>query len=953
MEGGGNKLATLAELVVKVGADMSTLSKGLSESSKTMNRWAKQAEGSIGPVMDKIGQVAKVAGLAVVTGFSAATVAGVKLNAELEQSKIAFTTLLGSAERADAFLRDMRDFANTTPFEFQELQSSAKRLLAFGFAAEQIRPMLTAVGDAVAGLGGGQEMIDRVTLALGQMQAKGKVSAQEMMQLAETGIPAWQMLADKMGVTTQEVMKLSEKGLIPAGAAIQALTEGMSDRFGGMMEKMSKTMMGLWSTMKDTAATVLTEITGPAFEMLRAKLEAVSKQIDEWRDNGSLQEWAEKAKESIAAFWAVAEKVFSALVGVAKWIIDNWGKIVPILAGVLAAFMAYKTAITIINGLQIASKALNAVLAMNPINLVVIAIGLLVAAGVALYKNFDTVRYYALQAWGALKVGVLKALEVIAGAYEKVWGWVPVLGEKITAAHAKVRAALEKEKNIMAERAEAYKAMDAPKVKAPEIDVPKIDATIPKVANLGATALAAGEKAAKGAQETKAAWEKAAESLQVDMEVIAAKTDVLAQSAVIAGDKIGELAAREKGLTTQIETQRQVVNTVQQAFGALKAQKTVNIEEADKLRVRLAQEQKALSDLEVELYNNKKAMEDVAQATAKQRQAFADLGSEIIKVRQKYEQDLAAVLEDYKNKVASVNAKLLEDEASVTKQYEQNLEQRAKALSNFTGLFDAFQPKEVSGRALLTNLQTQLDAMRTWSTNLNDLAARGIDQGLLGELRAAGPGAAGEIAALNKLSASELNQYVAIWKEKSNIARVQATAELENQRMETLTKIQDLRSQAAVELEKYRLEWEQKNQSIRKNTEDEINRIAEKYNQLVSDSTVKGQQFVLNFASGMESQFGVLMEKVMTMQGILGMQVPSTGSAGLRVPAMAEGGIVTRPTLTLIGEKHPEAVIPLEKMSGRSGETKIYINVTGANARDIWEELEPQIERAFVRAGVI
>ena len=105
MEGGGNKLATLAELVVKVGADMSTLSKGLSESSKTMNRWAKQAEGSIGPVMDKIGQVAKVAGLAVVTGFSAATVAGVKLNAELEQSKIAFTTLLGSAERADAFLR--------------------------------------------------------------------------------------------------------------------------------------------------------------------------------------------------------------------------------------------------------------------------------------------------------------------------------------------------------------------------------------------------------------------------------------------------------------------------------------------------------------------------------------------------------------------------------------------------------------------------------------------------------------------------------------------------------------------------------------------------------------------------------------------------------------------------------------------------------------------------------
>jgi tape measure domain-containing protein len=150
-----------------------------------------------------------------------------------EQSTVAFTTMLKSGEAATKFLADLRDFAAKTPFEFTELEDASRRMMAFGFEAREVLPMMTAIGDATSGLGLGADGVNRVVLALGQMQAKSKVSAQEMMQLTETGIPAWRYLATSMGLTTAEVMKLSEKGLIPADQAIQGILEGMEADFGG------------------------------------------------------------------------------------------------------------------------------------------------------------------------------------------------------------------------------------------------------------------------------------------------------------------------------------------------------------------------------------------------------------------------------------------------------------------------------------------------------------------------------------------------------------------------------------------------------------------------------------------------------------------------------------------------------------------------------------------------
>ena len=177
-----------------------------------------------------------------------------------ETTEISFTTMLGSAEAARDMMDELADFAAHTPFELSGLQTATRQLLAYGFTAEDVIPMLTAVGDATAALGTGQAGIESVTRALGQMQTRGKVSAEEMLQLTEAGIPAWEYLAEAIGTDTAGAMQAVTDGAVSASQGIKAITQGMEQDFGGMMESQSKTVAGLMSNLADAIQQPLMEL---------------------------------------------------------------------------------------------------------------------------------------------------------------------------------------------------------------------------------------------------------------------------------------------------------------------------------------------------------------------------------------------------------------------------------------------------------------------------------------------------------------------------------------------------------------------------------------------------------------------------------------------------------------------------------------------------------------------
>lgn len=190
---------------------------------------------------------------AALEGVSGSIRAVVQEAMRFEQMTITFEHFYGSAERAREELSALADFAARTPFELRDIEQQALRLRAYGFAASDVVPLLTDVGDAVAALGTGAEGINRITLALGQMRSAGRANSRDMLQLTEALIPAWRYLAEALGKTEGEVRQLTEKGLIPARLAIAAIRYGMARDFGGLMERQMGTAAQQWANLADAA----------------------------------------------------------------------------------------------------------------------------------------------------------------------------------------------------------------------------------------------------------------------------------------------------------------------------------------------------------------------------------------------------------------------------------------------------------------------------------------------------------------------------------------------------------------------------------------------------------------------------------------------------------------------------------------------------------------------------
>lgn len=209
--------------------------------------------------------------------------AGLQTAAGMETAKISFTTMLGSAQKAGSFLKDLSAFAAKTPFEFPELQTAASSLISAGINANKVIPIMTTLGDVTSGMGTGSEGVQRATVALQQMSAAGRITGEDLNQLRDAGIPVYDLLAKATGKSKAEVVKLAQAGKLGSkelGQMMNALETGKGlERFSGLMDKQSASLSGQWSTLKDTANMALAGMITPVLPMLKAGMGKVSSTI--------------------------------------------------------------------------------------------------------------------------------------------------------------------------------------------------------------------------------------------------------------------------------------------------------------------------------------------------------------------------------------------------------------------------------------------------------------------------------------------------------------------------------------------------------------------------------------------------------------------------------------------------------------------------------------------------
>jgi hypothetical protein len=301
----------------------------------------------------------------------------------------------------------------------------------------------------------------------------------------------------------------------------------------------------------------------------------------------------------------------------------------------------------------------------------------------------------------------------------------------------------------------------------------------------------------------------------------------------------------------------------------------------------------SVSDIIAALVDMRNSLEKIQAETNRElleaEQTYADQCRE---VRTKLAQDEIALQQELSDKLAQISVAGLEREAQAIDAYKQSYAAKVESIKNQLGLFDEVKPQKVSGKSLLGNLDDQVSQFDSWQANLKSLAAKGVDQGLIDELRQMGVKAAPQIAALNTLTTEELGKYVSLWKTKNAQARAEANIEmrqarvdlgqrlseirtetqnqLTQQTIEMQNKLMEMKAKADEELAKYKKAWEEKNGEIKKNAAETIAAIEKKYEEIVKKSAGYGIQAMSELIRGIRSRMSDLQDAMDEVRSIMG-----------------------------------------------------------------------------------
>ncbi len=195
-------------------------------------------------------------GAALSAGGLAAVAWPLKLAANMEQVAVSFEVMTGSAAKGQALLEDLKKFAANTPFNFTEVSEAGQLLLNYGISAKNVIPYLQLLGDVS---NGNAMRMHLLTLALGQVISRGKLTGDNLKQLTESGFNPLQQMAQDLakqlgGIADNYMPQLQtamENGQISVAQVTKAFISATSagGRWFQSMQRQSQTGLGLFNKM--------------------------------------------------------------------------------------------------------------------------------------------------------------------------------------------------------------------------------------------------------------------------------------------------------------------------------------------------------------------------------------------------------------------------------------------------------------------------------------------------------------------------------------------------------------------------------------------------------------------------------------------------------------------------------------------------------------------------------
>lgn len=205
----------------------------------------------------------------------------VKVRGEFQKADTAIRTMLGSKEKADELMSQVRDYAKISPLEFSDITKATQTMLSFNVEANKVPQFIKAIGDVSMGE---SDKFNSLALAFSQMSATGKLMGQDLLQMINAGFNPLATISEKTGKSIAQLKDEMSKGKISAQQVQQAFIDATSagGKFFNMSENAAKTIEGQLSMLSDAVDAAFNEVGTKSEGIITGAISGVTKLVENY-----------------------------------------------------------------------------------------------------------------------------------------------------------------------------------------------------------------------------------------------------------------------------------------------------------------------------------------------------------------------------------------------------------------------------------------------------------------------------------------------------------------------------------------------------------------------------------------------------------------------------------------------------------------------------------------------
>ncbi|MCM1295668.1 MAG: tape measure protein [Muribaculaceae bacterium] len=707
----------------------------------------------------------------------------------MDQFTRVMTTVTNSASATSAALAETTEIVTGTAYGLDYAAQAVQNFTSRGMEIERSTDTVRRWGDAVAFYGNGSNAaFASVTDALSKMQTKGNVTMEHMEMLLNAGIPAIEMYADAIGVTASDVTTMMSNGELSAASFIatmnNAIAEGTS-KFPSLAGA-AKEAGASWGATWDNMNAAITR-----------GVQAIILAVDDTQEALGRP----TMRDAVKSFGSTFEKSLKAAAAVIPPVIKNLDLLAIGITGVTLAFGADKAIKSFALSTEIANKALLAAEAAGQLVIPTLNAKMVAEARAAAVQRLGNEATEEQIIAEMASAGVISAKTLALGgmttglsastvASMLLTGATTALGTAIKGLMGPVGWAIAGGTLLVGGAMAVYKWITA--------ETAAYEAQSAAVEDLASTqqslkqSIDSSAKSYAGSIKSMNAGADAAKKLAAQMLELQSKENQSAADKALLASYVEQLNDQMEGLNLVYDEENNLLNLNEEQIRDYIDAK-LQLEESNALVERqneLYQEEALLLQNLQELDEKQQELDAQLADKSLKQQEYNDLLEQLNETRAAYieqEQSIAdkkAEIEARIGEIDTASAQTLIDNAeAVAEAQEAELKRRQDALAAYTDaateMFDRINTQsKVSVEEMIANLQANQETVAAWADNLVELGRRGLDEGLLQQLRDAGPESAATVAELVSATDEQLITLSETFANGGNVAAQALMTEL-------------------------------------------------------------------------------------------------------------------------------------------------------------------------------